>query len=78
LREIDDIEAIEERLMRIAISVYGYLKRLAALRSVQHNLDPMPAQRAQSEMKAMLDIVHNKMTWQTDVENRMKLIRLGQ
>ncbi len=78
LREIDDIEAIEERLMRIAISVYGYLKRLAALRSVQHSLDPMPAQRAQSELKALLDIVHDKMTWQTDVENRMKLIRLGQ
>lgn len=77
-REINDKEAIEERLMRLGISVYGYLKRLAALRSVQHNLDPMPMPQAQSELKALLDIIHDKMTWQTDVENRMKLIRLGQ
>lgn len=77
-REINEKEVIEERLIRLGISVYGYLKRLAALRSVQHNLDPISMHQAQNELKALLDIVHNKMTWQTDVENRMHLIRMGQ
>lgn len=77
-REVDSKEALEERLVRLGISVYGYLKRIAALRSVQHNLDPMPMTTAQSELMEMLRIVHDPMTWHSDVEDRMKLIRLGQ
>jgi hypothetical protein len=77
-REMDSKEALDERLMRLGISVYGYLKRIAALRSVQHNVDPMPMTTAQGELMEMLRIVHNPMSWRSDVEDRMKLIRLGQ
>lgn len=77
-RDVDNKEVLEERLMRLGISVYGYLKRIAALRSVQHNLDPMAIKKAQHELTTMLDMVHDPLTWQTDVESRMKMIRMGQ
>jgi hypothetical protein len=62
----------------MAISVYGYLKRVAAVRSVQRGQEFMGVAAAQGELMTMLNFVHDPLSWRSDVENRVKLIRLGQ
>lgn len=77
-REIDEQEALEERMMRLAISVYGYCKRVAAVRRVQQGKDFMDLPTAQRELLELMRHVHDPLAWKLDVDNRVKLMQLGQ
>jgi hypothetical protein len=77
-RIIDDKEALNQRLMRIAISMYGNLKRIGAIHSVRQGNDFTGFNEASVQLERLLKIVHDPMTWKADVENRIKEIQFGQ
>lgn len=69
---------LEERLMRLTISVYGYLKRMAAMECVQNKRPMLPVEDAIEHMGSRVRKVHERMTWETDVSTRIKAIELGE
>jgi hypothetical protein len=77
-REVDAGAAMDERLMRIAISVQGYLKRIAAVHAVQNGERFAGKEVAMKRLQQLLARVHDPLTWKADVEKRIDLIRLGQ
>lgn len=77
-RVIDPKEVLRQRLMRIAISMYGNLKRVAAIHAVEQEKDYTGFGIAQEELERMLKLVHDPLTWRQDIESRIKEIRFGQ
>jgi hypothetical protein len=77
-RVVDEKEVLKARLMRIAISVYGNLKRIGALHAVQHQNDFTGFDTATDELHRLLKSVHDPLTWRNDVDSRIKEIRFGQ
>jgi len=69
---------LDERFMRITISVYGYLKRIAAIRSLQANSTPAPLDKALFYLSRQLKRIHDPLTWDFDVQRRMNEMRLGE
>ena len=78
VRELDMPGLLDERQTRIAISVYGYLKRIAAIQCLQGGLPMMSHSHAQTHLGIMLNQIHDKLTWETDVERRITEMRLGE
>ena len=70
--------ALKARNMRIAISVYGYLKQFAAVHCVRQGKDWMPAREALGVLGRALRELHDPLTWTMDVQKRVKAIELGQ
>ena len=68
---------LEYRLMQIGISVYGYLKRVGAIRCVQTGKDAIPVEDALRLLESLVRRAHNRLTWAVDVEKRITEIRLG-
>jgi hypothetical protein len=77
-RVIDEKAALQERVMRLAISMYGNLKRLAALDGVRRGTSQVTRAQALSCLESLLDRLHDPLTWQMDVQKRFDQIRLGQ
>lgn len=77
VREYNEAEQIDERLMRIAISVYGYLKKAGALISVKESLDGMGFKEGLLQLTRLLHQVHDPLTWKTDITKRVNDIRYG-
>lgn len=77
-REIDPAAILNERLMRIAISMYGYMKRIAAVHCIQHGEEMISSTEAMKRLELLIAKVHEPLTWQTDVSKRIDAIRLGQ
>ncbi len=77
LNELDFNALLEERKMRIAISVYGYLKRMAAIQCLQHGKDKISVTEAQALLSMVVRHVHNPLSWSCDVEERVTEMRLG-
>jgi hypothetical protein len=77
-REIDPQAAIRERLMRLAISLHGNLKQVAALHSVEEGRGEIATKdQALERLKALLARVHDPHTWPGEVQKRIDQIRLG-
>lgn len=76
-REIDPVAILEERNIRIAISIYGYLKRIAAIECILKDKPMTTLDESISRLISNLKRVHNFLTWETDVEKRVNQIRLG-
>lgn len=77
-REIDAQASLRERLMRLAISMHGSLKQVAALHSAQRGQGEIPSrQEALERLDALIRKIHDPLTWQTDVQRRIEQIRLG-
>lgn len=77
-REIDQQAILNERLMRMAISMYGYLKRIAAVHCIQTGEPMITDSEAMQRLKNLISRVHEPMTWRTDVTKRIDSIRLGE
>lgn len=77
-REIDQQAILNERLMRMAISMYGYLKRIAAVHCIQTGEPMITDAEAMQRLENLISRVHEPMTWHTDVTKRIDSIRLGQ
>lgn len=77
-RDIPAHEALNERLTRLAISVYGYLKRIAAIQAVQQGDPSNTLTKAQQELERLIKQIHDPLTWNMDVESRIASIKAGQ
>lgn len=78
VREVDQAALLKERMMRLASSVDGYLKRAAAIDAVRRGLACVPHADALTRFADLLRLVHDPLTWRADVEKRATQIRLGQ
>ena len=77
-REIDPQAALRERLYRLAISMYGNLKHLAAHDGVERGASEVSRARAFKRLDAMIERLHDPVSWQIDVQKRIDQVRLGQ
>lgn len=77
-RELDLPGLLDEREMRIAISVYGYLKRIAAIQCLRGDKHMIHHHKALNHLGIILDQIHDPCTWTTDVERRITEMRLGE
>jgi hypothetical protein len=78
IREYDRQEVLNARLMRIAISIQGYLKRIAAVECVLQDKTMLSNAEALKHLQGLLFAVHDPLTWKTDVRKRIDAIKLGQ
>lgn len=78
VREVDADARLMEQLMRLAVSVEGYVKRSAAIECVRRGGELLSHEAAMQEFNAVLRKVHDPLTWRTDVLKRADEIRLGQ
>lgn len=78
VRELDMEALLDERLARIGISIYGYLKRIAAINCLQTGKQKAYVDETFERLKFMVDGVHDPLTWQQDVKRRMTEMRLGE
>ena len=78
LNELDMNALLEERKMRMAISVYGYLKRMAAIQCLQYGKEKISVTEAQALMNMIIRHVHDPLSWPLDVEERVTEMKLGQ
>jgi hypothetical protein len=77
-REYKDEEIINERLMRLGISVYGYVKRMAALNCMNSKRNAMSFKDALIKLDELLKMVHEPLTWHEDIKRRVKEMQLGE
>ena len=77
-RVVDQKAALGERKMRIAISIYGNMKQLAALESVTSGKGAVGKDQAWKRLQYTINALHDPGLWLAEVEKRMKLIELGQ
>ena len=68
---------LEEREERIAIAVYGYLKRIAAIRRVQEKVDRVRLREALDRLESKIIELHEPFSWEMAVTKRAKQIELG-
>ncbi len=78
VRVVDPKAALSERAMRVAVSMYGNMKQLAALDCVRNGQPVMAKSKALKLLERYLISLHDPFTWQTEVAKRVKLIELGQ
>lgn len=78
IRELDPEALLHERETRMAISVYGYLKRLAALRGTRNKTPDVGFEESVDYLRRKLENVHDPLTWENDVARRYDEMRLGQ
>lgn len=77
-RAIDPKASLRERLVRLAISIHGNLKQLAALHSVEQGRAEVASKGdALEHLEELLAKVHDPFTWEIDVQKRIDQIRLG-
>jgi hypothetical protein len=68
---------MEERLKRMAISIYGYLKRIAAIECVQGNHSMIDVNEVLKDLKSQIRYIHEPLDWKIEVERKIKEIQLG-
>ena len=69
---------LEERQIRMAISVYGYLKRVGAILCVQKRKEMVSEQDALDELVTRMWQVHDPLNWKIDVKKRIDAIECGE
>ena len=78
-KQIDGKELVlDERLMRLTISIYGYLQRMAAVSCVKQEQEMMTEEEAYRLLGNRLGRLFDPLTWKADVRKRMKAIELGE
>lgn len=77
-RDVDAYFLLDDRITRIAISIYGYLKRVAAIECIQKGNVMISNDEALDRLGQKLDMIHDPLTWKKDIEKRIDQIRLGQ
>lgn len=70
--------ALDERLVRSLTSVYGYLKRIAAIHVMQQGRsEVVPLAMFMPQLRLHLQRIHDPLTWNEDVRKRIDEMRLG-
>lgn len=78
IRELDPAALLDERLTRIVISIYGYLKRIAAIKGIKLKTPEISFNESLALLDQKLARVHDDLTWESDVRRRYDEMRLGQ
>jgi hypothetical protein len=78
IREVDQAALLKERMLRLATSVDGYLKRAAAIDALRRGVPWVPHAEALDRFADVLRLVHDPLTWRADVEKRVVQMKLGQ
>lgn len=68
---------LDEREERIAIAVYGYLKRIAAIKQVREKSEKVPLAEAFERLENKIAELHEPFSWDLDTRKRAKEIELG-
>jgi len=68
---------LNERMMSIAISIYGYLKRVAAVSCIQKNIEHVSLDDSVVRIVEIIDRIYEPLAWRMDVEKRRKEMILG-
>ncbi len=76
-RSFDEKAILDERAMRMVISVYGYLKRLAAVRCLQKGMPMISHTEALEELGYAVQKIHDPLAWKFDIRRRTKEMELG-
>jgi len=76
-REVNPDLELNERMRLIAVSVYGYLKRVGAISSIQSQQESASLTEAQRKLLAHIRDIHDPVTWPADVKRRRDSMRLG-
>lgn len=76
-RYTDPQTHLDASLIRMAISIQGYLKKVAAIECLKQERDMLTQRQAIDLLIPMLQRVHNQLTWRKDVQRRMDVIRIG-
>jgi hypothetical protein len=78
ISRIDGKQAVlEERLARMVISIYGYIKRIAAIHCIKNNEDMIDVYEAMKDLKKHILTIHEPLGWEIDVERKIKEMQLG-
>jgi hypothetical protein len=78
VRELHMAGRLDERMNRITISLYGYMKRIAAIYSLQGKTPAISLKQARAHLSLELERIHDPLTWGCDVERRITEMRLGE
>ena len=76
-REIDPQMMLDQTLMRMAISMQGYLKKIAAIECLKVGRPMLSQGQTIDRLIPLLRKVHNGLTWRTDVQRRIDQLRVG-
>ena len=76
-REIDPRMMLDETLIRMAISMEGYLKKVAAIECIKEGRPMLSQSQTIDRLIPLLEKVHNGLTWRGDVQRRMDQLRLA-
>lgn len=74
----DEKQLLEQRMMRMAISIYGYLKRMSAINLLQQTAYEDDPHGAIDILRDHIDRIHDPITWAFDVRRKANEIRMGQ
>jgi hypothetical protein len=69
---------LDERMMRIAIIMYGYLKRVAAIRCIKTGKNMILVQEALEYLDERILRIHDPLNWEIDVKKRIEAIGCGE
>jgi hypothetical protein len=76
-REIDPQSVLNAQLARIAVSVYGYQKRVAAIVSLRDRHDSVTLGHAATLLNELIHRLHDPLSWEMDVAAKREQTRLG-
>lgn len=78
IRELNIRDLLDERLTHIAISVYGYVKRVAAIDALYTGSEKSYMDEAFTHLLNKITEIHDPLTWQMEVNRKAKEMRLGE
>lgn len=76
-RSLDRQALLDETLVRMAISIEGYLKKVAAIECLKEGRPMLSQGQTIDRLLPLLDKVHNQLTWRGDVQRRIDQMRVG-
>lgn len=78
VKELDAAKLLDERLTRLAVSVYGYMKRIGAIEGLRKGRAEIGLEEAFRVLRWKIDTLHDPLSWEIDVDKRLTQMRLGQ
>ena len=76
-REIDPETALNHRLQRIAVAVYGYHKRVAAILALLRGQPEVTLGDSQRRLGDLIERLHDPLSWRSDVKARRDEMATG-
>lgn len=78
VRDLNKLALLNERLTYIGISVYGYLKRVAAIDALYTGSEKSYMDEAFTHLQNIVTEINDPLSWQQDVNRRAKEMSLGE